>query len=213
VGRTADRGLADETPATRATHATTHGLKLTHDPTKAWPCHEPALGGIIESESLPVEATAMLGSSGLWLAIAVVLGADDAAKPLAGEWVVRSIEADGATLDAPLPPESCLLTIRGDRIEFFIVNLAAGMEEKGTFSVVEARPDHFKVDVRVVAKSGSDLGRRPDREFVRKELWRLTDGGRLQRCYPSEPSGARPATFSTRKGDGVEIMTFERRAK
>ena len=72
-------------------------------------------------------------------------------------------------------------------------------------------PSRFKVDVSVVEKSGSDLGRHPDREIVRKELWRLTSGGKLQRCMPRDPSGARPESFATKKGDGVAIMTFERK--
>jgi hypothetical protein len=138
---------------------------------------------------------------------------DDAAKQaarFAGEWVIRSVETNGDTEETSLPPDSCLLTIRGDHIEFFIVCLAAGLEEKGTFSVVEAGPHHFKVDVSVVEKGGSDLGRRPDRQFVRKELWRMTDGGKFQRCVPHEPTGPRPESFSTKKGDELGVMTFER---
>jgi hypothetical protein len=159
----------------------------------------------------------------LWLAIAASATAiaprsaaarDDSAKPaarFAGEWVIRSVETAGASTEGQLPPESCLMTIRGDRIEFFIVSLAAGREEKGTFSVVEAGPDGLKVDVRVVVRAGTDLGKQPDREYVSKELWRMTDGGRFQRCFPDDPTGARPTGFSTKKGDGVSIMTFEKR--
>ena len=151
-----------------------------------------------------------------WLLIAVALGpaaADDSkqAARFAGEWVVHSIEVNGATEGTRMSADSALLTIRGDRIEFFIVNLASGYEEKGKITVVEDGPGRFKVDVRVVEKSGSDLGRHPDREVVRKELWRITAGGKLQRCMPRDPAGARPESFSTTKGDGVGIMTFERK--
>lgn len=165
-----------------------------------------------------------LGHGAIWLAIAAatILGprsisaGDDAARQaarFAGEWILCGLEVDGASTEAKLPPESSLLTIRGPRIEFFVVSLVAGSEEKGTFSVVEAGPDHLKVDVRVVARGGTDLGKWPDREFVRKELWRMTVGGKLQRCFLNDPSGPRPTTFSTKKGDGVGIMTFEKREK
>jgi hypothetical protein len=133
------------------------------------------------------------------------------AERFAGQWVVRSVEVNGTTEDARLPADSALLTIRGGRIEFFIVTLASSYEEKGKITVVEDGPGRFKVDVSVVEKSGSDLGRQPDREIVRKELWRITDGGKLQRCMPRDPSGARPESFATKKGDGVNIMTFERK--
>ncbi len=151
-----------------------------------------------------------------WLLIAAALGPTGVgdSKPtarFAGEWVVHSLEVNGVSEEARLPPENALLTIRGDRIEFFIVNFALGYEEKGKITVVEDGPDRFKVDVRVVEKSGGDLGRQPDREIVRKELWRITVGGKLQRCMPSDPAGARPESFSTKKGEGVGIMTFERK--
>jgi hypothetical protein len=152
----------------------------------------------------------------IWLLIAAALGpaaAEDSkqATRFAGEWVVRSVEVNGATEEARPPPDGALLAIRGHRIEFFIVTLASSYEEKGKITVVEDGPDRFKVDVRVVEKSGSDLGRQPDREIVRKELWRITGGGKLQRCMPRDPSGARPESFSTKKGDGLDIMTFERK--
>ena len=102
------------------------------------------------------------------------------------------------------------LMIRGDRIEFFMFNLAGSYDEKGGIAVVGEGPDRFKVDVRVVEKSAGVFGRQPGREIVRKELWRIADGGKLQRCMPSDPAGARPESFSTKKGDGVGIMTFER---
>jgi hypothetical protein len=166
--------------------------------------------------------TRRLGSIWLSVAAATAIGprptaaGDVAAKHtarFAGEWVIGSIEQNGASNEARLPPESCLLTIQGQRIEFFTVNLASGIEEKGTFSVVEAGPGGVKVDVRVVVRSGTDLGRQPDRALVRKELWRMTDGGKFQRCYPRDPSGPRPSTFSTKKGDGVDLLTFARRPK
>jgi hypothetical protein len=151
-----------------------------------------------------------------WILIAAALGprpAEDSkgAARFAGEWVVHSIEVDGATEGARMPAESALLTIRGDRIEFFIATFALGYEEKGKITVVEDGPDRCKVDVRVVEKSGGDLGRQPDREIVRKELWRITGGGKLQRCMPRDPAGPRPESFSTKKGSGVDIMTFERK--
>jgi hypothetical protein len=133
------------------------------------------------------------------------------AERFAGQWVVRSVEVNGATEEARMPADSALLTIRGNRIEFFIVTLGSSYEETGKFTVVEDGRDRFKVDVRVVEKSGSDLGRQPDRGIVRKELWRITGAGKLQRRMPRDPSGARPESFSTKKGDGVDIMTFERK--
>lgn len=166
--------------------------------------------------------TLRLGAIGLSIAAATAIGprsaaaGEDAAKNaawFAGEWMIASVEQNGASNEARLPPESSLLTIRGDRIEFFIVSLAAGYEERGTFSVVEAGPDHLKVDVHVVERSGSDLGRQPDRVVVRKELWRITDGGKFQRCFPNDPKGGRPGSFSTKKDDGLGIMTFEKRKK
>src|SRR5262249_4363598 len=114
--------------------------------------------------------------------------AKEAAR-FAGEWVIHSFEAEGVENggvppEIRVPPESNRLTIRGNSIEFVFVTLVAGSEEKGTFSIVEVGPHGLKVDVRGVERSGSDLAKYPDREFVRKELWRLTDGGKFQRCFP-----------------------------
>jgi hypothetical protein len=146
---------------------------------------------------------------------------DDMAKVaerFAGEWGIHSfekegVEGSGSKPEVPLPADSNRLIIRGNSIESVIVTLASGREEKGTFSVVEVGPNGIKVDVRVKVQSGSDLGKHPDQEYVSKELWRLTDGGKLQRCFPLDPSGGRPETFSTKKGDGVGLFTYERRGK
>ena len=150
------------------------------------------------------------------LLIAVALGPAAAEDPkpaerFAGQWIVRSVEMNGADEDTRMPPDTALLTIRGDRIEFFMVNLAGSYEEKGGIAVVGDGPGCFKVDVRVVEKSASTFGRQNGREVVRKELWRITDDGKLQRSMPSDPAGARPESFSTKKGDGVGIMTFGRK--
>ena len=129
------------------------------------------------------------------LLIAAALGAaaEDnlkLAERFAGQWVIRSIEINGAAEEARMPPDSALLTIRGDRIEFFMVNLAGSYEEKGGITVVGDGPDRFKVDVRVVEKSAGAFGRQPGREIVRKELWRITDGGKLQRYATGSSRGA-----------------------
>jgi hypothetical protein len=145
---------------------------------------------------------------------------DDMAKVaerFAGEWGIHQFEVDGVEGDGHpevrLPAYSNRMTIRGNSIESVIVSLVAGGGEKGTFSVVEVGPNGIKVDVRGVESGGTDLGQQPDREFFRKELWRLTDGGKFQRCFPLDPSGKRPETFSTKKGDGMGLFTYERRGK
>ncbi len=147
-------------------------------------------------------------------------GGDEApareAARFAGAWLIDSFEAEGlknggAGPEVRLPPEMGRLTIRGDRFEFVLQTLVIGLEETGTFSIVEAGPGQSRVDVDVVERSGGDLGKYPDRKFVRKELWRLTDSGQFQRCFPDDPSRKRPETFATKKGDGHLLMTFERR--
>ena len=135
------------------------------------------------------------------------------AARFAGGWAIRSLESDGQTLDDPVIRDWVRLDIRGDRIEFLFSNLVASRDEKGTFSVVEAGRGHLKVDVSVVEKSSTDFGTPPDRKFVRKELWRLTDAKTFQRCFADDPFGERPKTFSPKKGDGTCLMTFEARKK
>ena len=171
------------------------------------------------------------GLMGLLLATAILgpqpapAGGDASKQPdpvkeaarYAGEWVISSVETNGqkngGASDNPFPPGTNLLTIREHRIECWIAILVAGWSEKGTFQIVEIGPRYLKVDVSVVEKSSSDLAKYPDREYLSKEIWRLTDGGKFQRCFPDDPTGKRPESFSTKKGDGLVLMTYEKREK
>ena len=138
-----------------------------------------------------------------------------AAEQFAAVWSVRADETDGASsAEDPTRQQFIesfphVMTVVGDKYRQEHSNLAVSVVEEGTFAVVRVLDGHAEVDVTATHQVGGDGHRRPDREFVRKEVWRLVDADTLQRCLPTGTQD-RPPGFTTKKGDGLVLMTFKR---
>jgi hypothetical protein len=104
-----------------------------------------------------------------------------------------------------------MVAIGGNEFQFAEYSLAHSWSEKGTFTVVGIGKGFVEVDVKATRKLVTDLKEYPDREIVRKEIWRITEGGDFQRCFPKNPDTKdRSKEFKTAPDDGLFLLTFKK---
>lgn len=125
---------------------------------------------------------------------------EKAAESFAGEWVQHTIHINGTSVDGS-GAGVWSLTIQGNSIERVVTIAEFGFKHTGRFAVVEVGRGEVKVDLDVNNESGRNVNL--------KELWRVTDAGRLQMCLAG--GDERPTGFAPKEGDKFFVLEFTRK--
>jgi hypothetical protein len=133
---------------------------------------------------------------------------DELVKRLTGVWYECSREWDGR---AHRSVPDAWIELSENRFKFSEATLVSGLEEKGEFSIRKLGKDSFEVDVTATRNLSTDLRHNNPVDFIRKELWRFTETGELQRAFPiSMNAKFRPAALETKPGDDICVSKFLR---
>lgn len=135
--------------------------------------------------------------------------AKEAASPFAGEWRLP----EWHRLDDQPIFGSGMLRVRKDGYDSAYLNFVVRYEEQGVLTISGVGPAEgwVAVDVKGREKWTKDVGR-GERDFHRKELWRLIDENTLERRYfgDEEREQERPGVGAPKEGDHVYMLIYKR---
>lgn len=137
---------------------------------------------------------------------------DDGRDALSGTWVLVEIEADGqATKTSDVVAGGLILDVKsGDFKRHIAAALVGGYDDKGKLTIVKADEKGFQVDLKFTRSGGVGEGPTPKpTEEYERGLWQLVGKDRLRVCIPSGKD--RPDSVTTKKGDGKEVLVYERK--